>query len=462
MSTEFHTVTEGPPRTMPGSSSRRLPVLPSPEEKAPINRVERWARGSLLVALVLALVGKILDRSGIAPFWGGLLFAFGEAALVGGLADWFAVRALFVHPFGIPFPHTAIIPRNRRRIVHEIRELVQNEWLPRSLLTAKVDAFDFVGSGLLPVVEPLRPHLQRVLRSLGRDVLDNIPPEGLAQFLARGLAQSVDADRIGPFLADLARRAREQGWLEPLLREWIRRLEAWADRPESREVIRLHLQQAAGAYRDKGWFKSFTYQVAEFFGGVDLNVGAAVLQAEIKRFAVDQLSERSHVQQIVREGLDGIERRLREDPAFLEDVRAFVLETSQTGTLTVLFEPVLASLLREGKRELEAPDSEVVAHAMSHLEGWLHRLEADEELRARVNNWCRRLGRQLIEEHHSLVGALVEEQLNRLSEEKLSELLEAKVGEDLNWIRLNGTFVGGLVGVLLYLTFMLVTAGLVR
>ena len=72
------------------------------------------------------------------------MLAFAEAALVGGLADWFAVRALFVHPFGIPFPHTALIPRNRPRIVAKIRELVQNEWLPQSLLAAKIQSFDFV------------------------------------------------------------------------------------------------------------------------------------------------------------------------------------------------------------------------------------------------------------------------------------------------------------------------------
>src|SRR5436309_1454748 len=131
------------PRTGPGGAG---PV-------AGANRIDRWARLSLLGALGLAVLGKVLDLSGLAPFWGGLLFAFGEAALVGGLADWFAVRALFGHPFGIPFPHTALIPRNRRRIVHEIREMVQHEWLPRSLLTGKVEKFDFVAQGLLPVVD---------------------------------------------------------------------------------------------------------------------------------------------------------------------------------------------------------------------------------------------------------------------------------------------------------------------
>jgi uncharacterized membrane-anchored protein YjiN (DUF445 family) len=422
---------------------------------AALNRVDRWARWSLLGALALAVCGKALDLSGRAPFWSGLLFTFGEAALVGGLADWFAVRALFAHPFGIPFPHTALIPRNRRRIVRQIRELVQNEWLPRSLLTAKVEAFDFVRQGLLPVVEPLKPHLRELLRSIGRDVLDDLSPNYLANFLARGLAGSIDAERVGPLLGDLARRAREQHWLEPLLREWVKRLLEWADSPQSKAIIHRRLQQAAGAYRERGWFKKVTLQVAEALGGVDLEEAAGILQAEVKRFAAEQLAEGSQLETIVREGLGKIEARLRDDPEFLQDLRNFILETSERGSLTVLLEPVLASLREQGRRELESDDSRFLALAMHQLDAWVERLHEDAELREQINAWCRRLAAQLVEQHHSLVGALVEEQLNRLSEENLTELIQNKVGEDLNWIRLNGTFVGGLVGMTLYLGFTL-------
>jgi uncharacterized membrane-anchored protein YjiN (DUF445 family) len=138
---------------------------------------------------------------------------------------------------------------------------------------------------------------------------------------------------------------------------------------------------------------------------------------------------------------------------FLKDVRQFILESSETGTLTVALEPVLESLRREGLREVEAPDSRLVAWAMKQIDSWVARLEGDPEVRAQVNAWCRRQAATLVEQHHSVVGALVEEQLNRLSNADLTEVIESRVGEDLNWIRLNGTFVGGLVGVLLYLLF---------
>ncbi len=420
-------------------------------------RVERIARLSLLLALSVAAAGKILEHYAPAKFWGGLLFAFGEAALVGGLADWFAVRALFVHPFGIPFPHTALIPRNRRRIVRQIGNLVQNEWLPKSLLAAKVNAFDFVGDGLLPVVEPLKPHLRELLRSAFLDVLDSIDSEEVSAFLARGLAGTLDGDGIAPALSDLARRAREERWLEPVLREWVRKLQEWADSPASQEAILARLRQAARSYRERGWFKRLTMEVAEAVGGVDLPAAAGVLRDEIKRFAADQLADESGVQQVVRDGLATLERRLRDDPEFLRALRGFAVP-GPDGGLPVVLAPVLKSLREQGRRELESPGSHLLAAAMNHLEGWLKRLESEAALREQVNGWARRLAVQLIEQHHALVGKLVEEQLNRLSEERLSELIEDKVGEDLNWIRLNGTFVGGLVGVFLDLSFSAASA----
>jgi uncharacterized membrane-anchored protein YjiN (DUF445 family) len=419
------------------------------------NRVGRWAAWSLVGALALAILGRTVERLGPAPFWGGLLAAFGEAALVGGLADWFAVRALFAHPFGIPFPHTAIIPRNRPRIVREVRQLVEQEWLPRSLLRAKVGEFDFAGRALLPLVGQVGPHLRPLLRTLARDVLDDLSPEQLAAFLARGLAGPLTADGIGPFLGDLARRAREQDWLAPLLGELARRLQDWADAPECHAILRARLEEAARAYRRGDWVRSLTFNLAEALGGVDLDQAALAIQGELRRFADDQLGEGGPVRLWLSEELGKMEQRLRDDPAFLPRVKGFLMETAQSGTLARLLQPLLAALGAEGVSELEKDDSRFLDLAARQIESWMQRLAGEEELRARVNAWCQREGALLVEKHHGVVGALVQEQMNRLSEKDLSALIQGKVGEDLNWIRLNGSFVGGLVGTGLYLAFAL-------
>src|SRR5690349_10633783 len=219
-------------------------------------RVGAWAVGMLLFALVLVAVGSLLERSQVSPFWGGLILAFGEAALVGGLADWFAVRALFTHPLGITiFPHTALIPRNRARIVREISNLVQNEWLTKEMMLNRIDAFDFVGDGLLSLVAALKPKLRPVLRTVAREVLTEASPQDLAGFLSQAATHSLDAREVAPFLAEVLHRVREGGLIEPFLREVISRFQHWAGSAENREAIHRHLKQAAGAYCKRSVWK---------------------------------------------------------------------------------------------------------------------------------------------------------------------------------------------------------------
>jgi uncharacterized membrane-anchored protein YjiN (DUF445 family) len=418
-------------------------------------QVGRWAKAALVLALTIALVGLWLHRSGQAVILGGVLLAFGEAALVGGLADWFAVRALFAHPFGIPFPHSALIPRNRRRIVSELRGLVENEWLPKPMLLARVHEFDFTGGLILPFTRAHRETMRSVMRTAARNVLDDVSAPRVAGFLAGATAKVLEADQLAPFLAQVARRAREEAWLGPVIREWLRKLVDWVNSRESHRTIYDHLQQAATAYREKGWFKNFTYSLGEWFGGVDLYGAASLLQHEVGRFASEQGVDGSALQQAVHAGLANVERRLLQDEDFVAGLQRFLAESSDAGVLPSLFEAVVSAVKAEGLRELDRPESPLLAWAVQRLERWLEVLEKDPEVREQVNGWCRQLGTTLVDRHHPVIGLLVEEQLNRLSDESLVSLIEDKVGEDLNWIRLNGTVVGGLIGVALYLLFAL-------
>ncbi len=425
-------------------------------------RIDRWAKLSLLLAVGLAVLGLYVQQSGLAPFWGGLLLAFGEAALVGGLADWFAVRALFVHPLGIPFPHSALIPRNRRRITREIRQLIVTEWLPPSVLRARLEAFDFVGAGLLPMVEKLRPRLRELLRDLGRELLVRVDPAALAAPAARALADALGSERMRSFLADMLRGARERHLLEPLLDDGLRRMQQWAGERRTWQLLRRHLERAAESYQERGLARTLAFSVAELFGGLDLDAAATDLQLEMYRFLGDQLNGPSALKEAVDDGLVSVERRLRDDPDYFEDLRSAVLQNQGAGRLIPPLESVLSSLREEGLREVEREDSRLVTAAQAFVDGWLVRLGDDVHVRDQVNGWCRSLSVSLLERHHALLGSLVEEQMDRFTDRALTELIESRVGEDLNWIRLNGTFVGGLIGVVLYLVYSLATTRMGR
>jgi uncharacterized membrane-anchored protein YjiN (DUF445 family) len=427
------------------------------------HRVGSWATTSLVLAAVLVLTGLTLERTHVIPFWGGLIMAFGEAALVGGLADWFAVRALFTHPLGIRlFPHTALIPRNRRRIVREICNLVENQWLPKEMLRARIDAFDFVGQGLMPLVATLKPTLPEVLRTVALDLLRDVEPERLAAFLSQVSGSSIPRDKVVPFLADLLQRLRDETWLRTLMRELIRRLKVWADSPRCRAVILDHLQRAAQEYKQRDLVKRFTTWLAQVSGGLDLETAAGVLQLQLQRFAETQGEEQSDLNMLVRDALADLEQRLRADPAFGRRVEDWVVQVRDSELLHGVLASVVAALKTEGLRILDGLDSEVLHWAVQRLQDWLDRLAADPETQAWVNDWCRRKAAALLEQHHGLIGLLVREQLDRLSDERLTTMIEEKVGEDLNWIRINGAVVGGAVGVALYLVNTLLTVLVLR
>jgi uncharacterized membrane-anchored protein YjiN (DUF445 family) len=416
-------------------------------------RVGTWAVGVLIAALVLVFLGSIVERTGVSPFWGGLIVAFGEAGLVGGLADWFAVRALFTHPLGIKiFPHTALIPRNRQRIVREIRDLVQNEWLTKDMLLSKIDAYDFIGDGVLPTVAALKAKLRSVVRTVARDVLKDVSPQQLANFLSQSAGGTLDARKLAPFLAEVVRRVREEGWLEPVLQEAAERFHSWAGSPENRTAIHRHLSEAATTYRGRSVWKNLTYSVAEWSGGIDLEDAAGVLQDQISEFAGEQLGEHGQFKEAVRDGLARLEEGLRDDPEFLGRVQEFLKDSGQSGLLASALGPLLTSVKVEALRQVDDPDSPGLVWVVDRLHGWIDRLAQEPDTRDRLNRWCKRTGHDLVEKHHALIGAMVEDRLNRFDDATLVKMIEDKVGEDLNWIRINGSVVGGCVGVLIYLT----------
>jgi uncharacterized membrane-anchored protein YjiN (DUF445 family) len=261
------------------------------------------------------------------------------------------------------------------------------------------------------------------------------------------------------FLADMLRGARERHLFEPLLDDGLRRMQHWAGERRTWQLLRRHLERAAESYQERGLARTLAFSVAELLGGLDLDAAATDLQLEMYRFLGDQLNGPSPLKDAVDDGLTGVERRLRDDPDYFEDLRSAVLQNEGAGRLIPPLESVLSSLREEGLREAERDDSRLVTAAQAFVDGWLVRLGDDAQVRDQVNDWCRRLSVSLLERHHALLGSLVEEQMDRFTDRALTELIESRVGEDLNWIRLNGTFVGGLIGVVLYLLYALATSG---
>src|SRR5262249_30481887 len=261
-------------------------------------------------------------------------------------------------------------------------------------------------------------------RAGGRELVGRVEPRQAAEWVAGGLVDGGRARQVAAWLAELIRNARERNWLEPLLREVVQRLEDWASSPTCRRFIRQRMEQAAETYRQRGSWQDLVLTLGQVTGGVDLSQASGALQAELVRFAREQLDDQSQMRVMLRDALLDLEGRLRDDPTFLDGVAAAM---KQSDSLVALLTQVLTSLREEALARVEADDSPWLDLAMNQADEWLKRLTEDESLRRRVNEWCRRFATEQLEKHHAIIGDLVEEQMNRLSDEALTELIQKRV-----------------------------------
>lgn len=410
-------------------------------------RVGRYAKLSLLVAAAVGVAGHLMRQGNLAPVAGGFVAAMGEAALIGGLADWYAVRALFGTPLGVPW-HTAIIPRNKDRIIRELRVLLFDHWLPPSVFAERVAQRDLVGGAVRWLRDPGSRDL--LLRSLVESLAHGITPREAAAALSGPLAAGTRRLQAGPLLADVIDRARRESWLDPLARLLLRRLGDWARSPRCAESIHGGLRRAWERYKGERFLRQALGRLGELLGAVDLDSLSRKLQEEIAGFVTRQGESGRDVLVVLDRTLGDLAERLRHDPAFADRVQQVLEGGADAELYASLLEPVLEALWSDLLADVRGPSSRVVERAAEQLERALDRLSRDPAARQRANDWLRSRLTALIERNHAVLGDVVERRLREVSDRRLVTMIEDRVGDDLNWIRINGACVGGLIGLTLH------------
>ena len=375
----------------------------------------------------------------------GLLHAGFEAGVIGGLADWFAVTALFRHPLGIPIPHTALLPRNRKKMSEGIVRVLEDRLLAKDSMLEKLRQFD-LAEQLLPVI---RGALHSAVHS-----------ERLPQLL-EGVIRSVDADRIVPLLSDeigaavrridleaalrgFLRKAEEDGTDERMLDLLLERVESWiATEGMRRELGSAVMTLIKGL--NLGGLMSFA--VNAFIGYLEEDKLGTMLQS----FALSKIHELK---------LEGTERRMIVMSKLREALDILITQLAESGQLDAMRDELLGAFDIEGElhklfenlREKGIAflhDADFAEKAWTFVDGLLNRIEANEGLVDEAEHWLKSQAASLIERNHARIGSFVRENLDRLDNDQLVELIEDKVGQDLQWIRVNGALCGFLIGLLL-------------
>ncbi len=406
------------------------------------------------ISLLVSVAGAVATR--VLLTWGGLahlgwlhiVSAGFEAALVGGLADWFAVTALFRHPLGLPIPHTAIIAERRAKIIEGIATMVQEEWLSPEVIgtrLARLSPSQLIVDWLRDRehVERLGAPLRDIIRELGRMLVE---PE-IAEFVERAAQSQLRDLPIDATTGRWITRMADGDGAKAAFESAALSLSNLARQPASAEALQAWLRRAAVELHKDG--KRL----------VPLILRRKIVQRTLVEAACDYASGElagavADVDHPLRAWAFGLVRRFGEGLAAGDEQLVKQVEQLRTAIVeSIEVRPVVLQLLRRVRDQLDTDLSEPASYLSLLIDRKLHEgilgLLADGERRSRFDHWVQNVVQDLLRRHRDQIGLTVRENLNALDTATLVAQIEARVGNDLQFIRLNGALVGGLIGVLL-------------
>ncbi|MDQ3224173.1 MAG: DUF445 domain-containing protein [Gemmatimonadota bacterium] len=412
--------------------------ITNPEERQRnLDRMKRRATG-LLVIMGAAFVATSILEPRFA--WLGYIRATAEASLVGGVADWFAITALFRHPLNLPIPHTAIIPSRKDRIGRSLGNFVQNNFLSPEVLAAKLRAAQISRRAAEWLAGPenarkAAQHVASVLQSAGAVIRD----EDVHALLDRSVMEPLRRMPIAPVLSKglelLTVDNRHQQLLDRVI-HGLTRLVA-----ENEILIRERIRE------ESPWW------VPEM---VDDRIHRKVLGG-IERTLFDVGADPDHpLRHQFDELLSEWMVQLQQSPEVIaraEAIKQQILDPATSGRMAAsLWDEVKEAL---GRRNSPADGGPIdaVARGLSALASAA--LE-DEVLLEKVDGWVTGAVLSVVEQHRHEVGHLIEQTVSAWDPDETSRRIELLVGRDLQFVRINGTLVGGLVGLLIYTVTQLV------
>jgi uncharacterized membrane-anchored protein YjiN (DUF445 family) len=391
------------------------------------------ATGLLLAMAVLFAVTRLLEPD--YP-WLGYVKAFAEAAMVGGLADWFAVTALFRHPLGLPIPHTAIIPRNKDRIGEALANFINENFLIPSVVARRMRNIDVAGAAgrflRTPAAEGTR--IRQGASRLIADIFEGLDDERLGGIVKSAVAARIQKMEVAPLLghalASAINEDRHVPMLEAAIRWMARALEA------NEELIREMVHKKA----------NWALKIA----GLDAKLADAILDG-LRKLTTEMSTDPAHpVRMKVEEALAQLANDLQTKPetrAKVEEMKEQLLANRSVALwIDTLWQKGREAIIRAARN----PDAAMAGRLGEVLKSMGASLEQDARIRSAINQFVRRAAAGMAQSYGSSIVKLVSETIRGWDARTVTARLEAAVGRDLQYIRINGTLVGGLVGVAIH------------
>jgi uncharacterized membrane-anchored protein YjiN (DUF445 family) len=404
--------------------------MPEQEQVVQLKKMRTLATGLLVLMAGLFLVARSLQqRFPLLAF----VAAFAEAAMVGGLADWFAVTALFRSPLGLPIPHTAIIPRNKDRIGDSLSDFLEKNFMTQEIIREELRGIDFAGAAATWLSNPANS--KAISRQIVRSVpalLRIIEDDDVRQFMQSRMTDALAGIKLAPALAEIVSllvvSKHHQALFNHLLNMAANALE------NNKPYIRWKIHESSPRWMPKA---------------IDEKLYLRLLDA--LQSTLDEMREEdSEWRMRFQIAADGLIAQLRTSPEYEEKLGGVLRDVVGHP----LFRNYILDLWHGIRDKLAADaaseDSQMAVKLDDTFRAFSQDLLQDKQVQGKLNQWIRIFATETIVSRREMIADLVSRVIRKWDAETMSRKLELHVGKDLQYIRINGTLVGGLVGLLLH------------
>ncbi|WP_434723162.1 DUF445 domain-containing protein [Mesorhizobium sp. RIZ17] len=422
---------------MSQSAPALAPVRFDADAKAKLTALRR-TKFIAAAALALCILVFALAKSFQATYpWLGFIAAFAEAATIGGIADWYAVVALFRRPLGLPIPHTAIIPENQHRIADNLGRFIEANFLAPEPVREKLAEVDFAALVADWLGDAERAAgLSRFVARLVPQTLTAVEQSGLRDFVTSRMLEQIEKVPLAPLAADLLSALTDDRRHQKLFDEFTRVVGRFLNDEQAlatmREKIREELPSLFNLFRaDAYLLKKIVASAGSLLDEVRADPDHP-MRAEFDRFALGFIERLRTSKQYARRA-----EKLKRDFLGRPEVRALAGDAWTSLRLFI-------------EQDVNAPNSTIREHLANMFVEVGRQLADDAQIRADMNQGFVVALSSFVESQKSGVSKFIADQVKRWDLAQLTRLIETNIGKDLQYIRFNGMIIGGLAGLALY------------
>jgi uncharacterized membrane-anchored protein YjiN (DUF445 family) len=403
------------------------------QKKIQLKNYKMFATGLFVLMALVFIVMTILEKENPAH-WIGYIRAFSEAAMVGALADWFAVTALFHYPLGIKIPHTNLIENSKERIGDNLGNFVVENFLsPHNIrpYIQKIQISHFVGEWLSK--EPNQENLIKEASNIILNILHQLDDTSVVNFIGQKAKEMSDDLKVNELFGSGLEYILDKNDHQRLITNLSKQI---------KEYVLNHQDLVQSRVKSESFFL-----IPKF---VDDNVADKITKGLTRFFEEIELDENHSLRKEITQKLYSFSSEIKTEDKWVEEFREIKNNFLREEKIVQYSADIWNSIKKSLSKELEEENSTLKNYLQKNLVELSENLKTAEKFQNKIDQWIRVTAYKYILKNTHQFGMLISSTVGNWEGKELSEKLELEVGKDLQFIRVNGTIVGGLVGLIIY------------